>query len=244
MKKIIAANWKMHKLVSEAEEYVNELTKIVNSKNSQTLLFAPFTCLHAIKNKGIEIGAQNLYPASHGAYTGEISADMLKDAGCNWVLIGHSERRHLIGESNEFIAEKADFALNNNLNIVFCIGETLEERDGGKLEEVLKNQLNSLFNKIDKNIEQNRIVIAYEPVWAIGTGKTATSEDIVFSHKVVRNLLTELCPNYKDLFILYGGSVKPDNAKSILGLENVGGLLVGGASLQTKDFALIIAAAD
>ncbi len=248
MNKLIAANWKMFKTMAEAQDMVTELSKILNNTipdNKEVLIFPPFTSIlvTALATKdfnNLSIGAQDIYPRVEGAFTGEISANMIKDCLATWVLTGHSERRHINFENNEFIAKKTKAALQQGLKVVLCIGETLEEREDEQLENILAEQL-SFLNDLSED-DFNNVVIAYEPVWAIGTGKTAKATDITEAHALIRNLLKNITNAYANIKILYGGSVKPENATEILNLANVNGLLVGGASLQANSFAKIILA--
>jgi triosephosphate isomerase len=248
MSKLIAANWKMFKTAPEARETVTGLSSAVTDPGCEVVLFAPFTALaaarEALSMPDAAVGGQNVYPAAEGAFTGEISPSMLLDAGCAWVLTGHSERRHIMNESHEFVGKKTAFALGAGLKVMLCIGETLKERENGQLAAVLARQLESALRDVPESLTADQFAVAYEPVWAIGTGRTATADDIVAAHALVRRLLVTLRGDTgREIRILYGGSVKPDNAGSILGLDNVGGLLVGGASLQVDSFAEIIRAA-
>ncbi len=249
MSKIMAANWKMFKTRAEASSTVSELcAKLTNiPSDRQVLIFVPFTSISdavnaANKSLPLAIGAQNFYPAKDGAFTGEISLSMLADVNTSWVLIGHSERRHIFGEKLDFIEKKAVYALENKFNVVFCIGETLEEREAGKLKEVLKSQLDCL-SLLPSDTNHINFAVAYEPVWAIGTGKVAGPTEILEAHAIVREILKEKMPTQgTNIKILYGGSVKPDNTAEIIGLDNVDGVLVGGASLQAESFAQIVQA--
>ena len=248
MNTLIAANWKMYKTIVEARDTAAALSLAVPQADCDVLIFPPFTALAATREAltlpGAAIGGQDVYPAAEGAFTGEIAPAMLLEAGCEWVLAGHSERRNILGESPDFVGRKTSFALDAGLKVMLCIGETLQEREAGQLAAVLARQLESGLRDVRDTLRADQLSIAYEPVWAIGTGKTATSEDIVASHTVVRNLLTTLRGDTgRDIRILYGGSVKPGNARDILALDNVGGLLVGGASLQVESFVEIIRAA-
>ncbi len=247
MSKLMAANWKMFKTRAEAKATIAELcTKLTSvPSDRQVLIFVPFTSiLEAVNaaNSSIAIGAQNFYPAEEGAFTGEISLPMVKDVEAKWVLVGHSERRHIFGENIEFIEKKASYALENKVNVVFCVGETLDEREGGKLQSVLKAQLDCLA-RLPKEANVESFAVAYEPVWAIGTGKVAGPEEILEAHAMVREILKEkMGTQGADIKILYGGSVKPENTAEIIGLDNVDGVLVGGASLQAESFAKIVQA--
>lgn len=256
MNTIIAANWKMNKTRKEARESVAELSRLIDGavlpENRGVFVFAPFTCIAdaaeaAKTSQKLLIGGQDVYPAAHGAFTGEISPAMLRDAGAEWVLAGHSERRHIIGENDDFVAEKAAFALQNGLSVMLCIGETLQEREDGQLKGVLSRQLTAVANVLKAKelvaTLPETFAVAYEPVWAIGTGKVAGEAEVLDAHAAVRGILEDLLgPVGKQLPILYGGSVKPANAASLLKLDNVDGLLVGGASLEAKSFIQIVTA--
>ena len=252
MQKLMAANWKMFKTSAEARDTAEALCRLLPRElDRDVLIFPPFTALAetaaaVCKCKRVGVGGQNLYPAVEGAFTGEISPAMLRDAGASWVLIGHSERRQIMEESLELVARKTAFSLEQGLKVVLCIGETLEERENGHLESVLAKQLQTALASLTAVTPEN-LAIAYEPVWAIGTGRVAGPAEIVEAHALVRRLVVEnLSPtlgnNAVKVRILYGGSVKPDNATAILALDNVDGVLVGGASLQAESFARIVTA--
>ncbi len=250
MKKLMAANWKMHKTQAEARASVAELMDSIPDlpEDREVAIFAPYTALPIcaslfMDKSGFFLGAQNVYPAANGAFTGEISPAMLRDAGCRYVLTGHSERRALMHESSEFIGKKTAFAINNGLRTVLCIGENLWEREAGKLEEVLATQLDAGLASVSDNVRPDFLAIAYEPVWAIGTGKVAGPAEILETHALVRSLLTKRFPNQgPELRILYGGSVKPENSAEIIALDNVDGVLVGGASLDAQSMRKIVLA--
>lgn len=250
MKKLMAANWKMYKTRREAEETLAGLVKLVGCppNDREVAVFAPFTALDACTGalggaSGFFLGAQDVYPEKEGAFTGEISPAMLLDAGCRLVLTGHSERRHILGESAAFVGRKTAFALDSGLDVVLCVGETLEERESGKLQEVLSAQLAEGLKDVPGNVRPERISIAYEPVWAIGTGKVAGPDEILQAHALTRGLIKEILPaQAHEMRILYGGSVKPDNAGQIIALDNVDGVLVGGASLEAEGFSKIVLA--
>ncbi len=256
MQKLMAANWKMYKTSTQALETTKEFIARVNTESPnlddrEVVVFASATNLSSVlvgkttiqPDFSFAFGAQNFYPAEEGAYTGEISIDMIKAAGAEWVLVGHSERRAYFNESDEFLATKTEFALNNNMRVVFCIGETLEEREAGKLEEVLYTQLKNGLAKLPADYKAEDLAIAYEPVWAIGTGKVASAQDILEAHALVRKILAEiLVEKAQETRILYGGSVKPENAQEIMATENVDGVLVGGASLKADSFSEIVRA--
>ena len=255
MHKIIAANWKMYKNRMEAATTAAEIAAGlpgVLPEGREVVVFPPATAIECVAQafrgqKALTVGAQNFYPAPEGAFTGEVSVDMLRDVGAEWVLAGHSERRHIFGESDEMVARKAVFALSHGMKTMLCIGETLEEREQGHLYAVLERQLTAFFSsKPDAMADDaltGRFVIAYEPVWAIGTGKVAGPGEVREAHGVTRALLEKFMGETgKKLPVLYGGSVKPDNAGALIALDNVDGLLVGGASLEAQSFLQIIGA--
>ena len=250
MRTIIAANWKMNKTRSEAASFAGDLAKrlVWETVPRDVLIFAPFTALadtytgFNIAGNAVEIGAQDVYPETEGAFTGEISPAMIRDCGATWVLTGHSERRHIIHEDNELVAKKTAFALKNGLHVMLCIGETLKERDDGLLESVLEKQISSVASVADPAL-LTHLAVAYEPVWAIGTGKVASENDIAATHGIVRDLLIRhFNADGQEIPILYGGSVKAGNAGKILTLDNVNGVLVGGASLSVESFEQIVRA--
>lgn len=247
-KKIIAGNWKMHKTRAETESFFLELKKIFPTNSTSTLWVAPpFTALSTsvdfVKklHLPIAVGAQNMHESSSGAFTGEISAPMLKEAGCVFSIIGHSERRTIFHESSPQIHAKVSTALKTGLCPLLCIGESLLNRESGKYMDTLIEQLTSALDGIPKK-ELSSIVIAYEPVWAIGTGKTASPEIAERTHVQIREFLSlRFGSSFADLVpILYGGSVSPANVCSIVEKENVDGVLIGGASLDPNTFATII----
>ncbi len=247
MKLLIAGNWKMFKTRAEAAATVTSLVNSLSAlpEQREVVIFAPFTVLSTCaeilaKVPGISLGGQNCYPAVWGAFTGEVSPAMLKDSGCDYVLTGHSERRMLLGETDAFVGEKTAFALSQGIKAVLCVGEQLEERNNGKLQDVLVRQLAAGLADVPDNTSAAELSVAYEPVWAIGTGRVAGPVEITQAHAVVRDYLAMRFPlQGKDIRILYGGSVKPDNAKEIISLDNVNGVLVGGASLQAESFSPI-----
>lgn len=248
-RRIIAGNWKMHNNLSESQNLVTKLVNELNNQNinREVIICPPFTSLTEVSNlldgTKIELGAQNMHFEDKGAFTGEISADMLKSVGCKYVILGHSERRTIFGESDEIINKKIKQALNAGLIPIFCMGETLEQREDGITNDVIKNQVSEGIKELSEE-DVNKIIIAYEPIWAIGTGKTATPEQAQEVHKFIRSLLRE---NFSEntsqnIPILYGGSVKPNNAEDILAKEDIDGALVGGACLDTDSFVSIIKA--
>ncbi|SRR6056297_1264445 len=249
MKRYLAANWKMFKTAEQAHKTAKDIITNIQAKlqtNDEVIIFPPFTALGSvfkvIQNiSQIQLGGQNFYPAEQGAFTGEISPDMLIDAGCTYSIIGHSERRHTFQESNDFVAQKVHMGLEKNLAIILCIGETLDQRQNGLLEKTLNSQLDSVLNNLSPSDIKNRLLIAYEPVWAIGTGKVAQKEDIREAHSLIRSILKKFLEQKSDIIpILYGGSVKSENSSEILSLDNVNGVLVGGASLDAQTFSDII----
>ncbi|MDR2695320.1 MAG: triose-phosphate isomerase [Deltaproteobacteria bacterium] len=249
MPKLMAANWKMYKTAPQARACAEELCRLLPAAPDmrEVLVCPPFTAIAAVAavfagKPGFLTGAQNMYPMEEGAFTGEISPEMLKDAGARWVLTGHSERRGVLGESDEQVGAKTAFALAQGLNVVLCIGETLAQREAGQLEQVLARQIAAGLADVPPSCPPLCLAVAYEPVWAIGTGKVAGPGEILEAHAMVRKLLSDKAGMSRDLRILYGGSVKPDNASEIIGLDNVDGVLVGGASLQAESFSRIVRA--
>jgi triosephosphate isomerase len=248
-KKLIAGNWKMNKTVGEAIDLIDGIkSKLTGNEEAIVLVCPPFVCLEsakqAIAGSAVKLGAQNLYWKDSGAFTGEISADMLLAVGAEYVIIGHSERRQYFGETEETVNLRLNQALAKGLKPIVCIGETLEQREAGKTFDVLKAQLQGGLSGI--SAEQMRgVVLAYEPVWAIGTGKVATKEQAQEAHAYIRSQVAELLgKDTADAAVIqYGGSVKPDNAKELLGQPDVDGALIGGASLDAGDFVAIVTAA-
>ena len=234
MKKYIVANWKMNNDFSDIKPFVKYVKK--NQKDKQGLVVCvPSVMIKSFADtakKDISVGAQNCYFEEKGAFTGEISPKMIKNSGANYVLVGHSERRQIFGETNEMLNEKIKTCLSNGLNVIYCIGETLEEKS--KYKSILKKQIVDGFEEIT---DFSKIIIAYEPVWAIGTGKVATTADISKVHAYIKSVIEE---NYHvQMPVLYGGSVKPSNSKDILALGEVDGVLIGGASLKPEDYVAI-----
>ena len=246
MKKIIAANWKMNETRAQGEALARSVAARIASlpDDRKVVIFPPATALDIVTGASMgrfETGIQNFYPAENGAFTGEISPAMVHDCGGQWALCGHSERRHIFNEPDELISRKVNFALAHDLKVMLCVGETLEERESGHLNAVLMRQLTSALSGQSSETAVSSIAIAYEPVWAIGTGKTAGPAEIKEAHELIRgDLRTMFASACTELPILYGGSVKPSNAHEILGLDNVDGVLVGGASLEAKSFLAII----
>ena len=247
MKKLIAANWKMNKTADEAVSFIKEFRKLVNNeKNVDVVICPPFTALNAVSDKlkksNIKLGAQNMHHENSGAFTGEISPLMLKELGCRYVILGHSDRREM-GETDLLINKKVISALNHQLVPILCIGETHEQRMKDETQDVLENQL----IKCLQNVEYiKNAVIAYEPVWAISRGnpsqKAATKADAEEAHLFIRKLIEGIYDEKtaKETRIIYGGSMKPENAKELLSMKNIDGGLVGNASLDAKSFAEIV----
>ncbi|MBN1380814.1 MAG: triose-phosphate isomerase [Deltaproteobacteria bacterium] len=242
----IAANWKMYKTVGEAVEFVKQLRSLLeNSSDRDVVIAPPFTALQAVgaalKGSDIQLSAQNLHPEEQGAFTGEISAGMLLDVGCRYVIIGHSERRHIFGEEDEFINKKVQTALQHGLKPIFCIGETLEERESGITFDILQRQIGEGLNNVSTD-DIGSVTIAYEPVWAIGTGKTATPKEAQDAQKFIRACVEMFYDpeTAQKAVIIYGGSVKPDNIGELMAQPDVNGALVGGASLDSGSFAKIV----
>ncbi len=242
--RLIAANWKMNKTVKETEEYIKSFIPLVESvKDREILICPPFTSLYSagklLVNSNVKLGAQNCYYEKRGAFTGEISVDMLKELGCEYVIVGHSERRHIFGESDELINKKLTAVLEAGLRPIFCVGEKIEDRNAGMTFKVIETQLKIGLTGIEDFID--RMDIAYEPVWAIGTGVPATPEDAREVHKFIKEFIGNLNHNSLDnTRILYGGSVKPENAKEFMKYEEIEGLLVGTASLDPHSFSHIV----
>ncbi|MEO0019041.1 MAG: triose-phosphate isomerase [candidate division WOR-3 bacterium] len=239
---LIAGNWKMNKGVNEARLFVQELVKRVgDSLNCEVAVFPPFTSIPAVadvlRESHITYGAQNMHWEEKGAFTGEVSPVFLKELGCTYCIIGHSERRHFFGEGDEACNLKVRAAIAYGLRPILCCGETLQERQGGETISVIRRQL----EKGLKGIAQPEFEIAYEPVWAIGTGQNATPEQAQEVHSYIRRWLEDNLPlGAKDVRIIYGGSVKPENVRDLLQEPEIDGVLVGGASLDLDDFVAIV----
>ncbi len=242
---VIAGNWKLHKTIEETRELAEALkTDLADLSDIDIVIAPPFTALPAaaqtLAGSNIAVAAQNCYPVSSGAFTGEVSPSLLKDAGCRLVLIGHSERRQIFGETDAFINSKVKAVLAEALQPVLCIGETLEERQSEQMYDVLTRQLRDGLLGIDR-AAMEQVIIAYEPVWAIGTGVTATNEQAAEAHAFIRGVIQGLYDDAtaQGIRILYGGSVKPDNVDGLMAQEDIDGTLVGGASLKAADFIRI-----
>ena len=245
IKPFVAANWKMFKTPSESVEFVDRLKKKqLDWERVKIILCAPYTSLFEMGNflRGdsfISLGAQNLYWEQEGAFTGEISVEMLKSCGVDWVIIGHSERRTLFSESNKDVCLKACAALQNGLSVIFCVGESLEARKNGNTASVLQRQVTALLSQLNERLLR-MVVFAYEPIWAIGTGLYATSDQIEESHRLIRRIIEkEFIGISGEVPILYGGSVNSGNCRELSEISEVNGFLIGGASLDVHQFAEI-----
>lgn len=246
---IVAGNWKMNCDIPQTYQLLDALKEHDISDEVTVIVAPPFTNLQsanqALLDTEILVAAQNMHQESTGAYTGEVSAAMLKSVGVELVILGHSERRSIFGESNELLVAKVNAALENEMTIIFCFGEELTDRKAGHHFNVVRKQLQEGIFHIEKE-HWNNVILAYEPVWAIGTGETASADQVQEMHQFIRNTLTEYFDTdvSQDVSILYGGSVKPGNAKEIFGKQDVDGGLVGGAALNAADFLAIINAFD
>lgn len=245
--KILIANWKMNSTLVEAMQAIKQLriNFLRQPVACEVVVCPPFTLLRDMAEKipgtSIKLGGQNCHHEVNGAFTGEISAQMLRDMTCEYVILGHSERRTYLNESNELISKKAKAAIENKLTAIICVGETMYERDNDLTNIVIREQL---LHSIPENASENNIIIAYEPVWAIGSGKIPTAQQIEQTHQYIRQVVKEALPQFKNVpKVVYGGSTSPDNAKSLLGINGVDGLLVGKASLDPKQFWKMIESA-
>lgn len=245
-KPFIAGNWKLHKTISEAVQLTKKIHKKVNKeKETEIVIIPPFTALSEVKKvlskSQILTGAQDVFWEESGAYTGEIAPSMIKDAGCDFVVVGHSERRQYFGDTDEHINKKIKAALNAGLFSIMCLGESLEERENNETFNKIKKQVSQGLKDLEADQIKN-VIIAYEPIWAIGTGRTATPEQAEEVHAFIRNQLTEMGGKETSscAIILYGGSVKPKNAFSLIKEKNINGALIGGASLKADSFVDII----
>ena len=244
-RKVIAGNWKMNMLPNETIKMIDELAPLVKDTNNEVILCVPYTdlfyALLTAQETNIKIGAQNMHWEENGAYTGEVSGKMLKSIGVQYVIIGHSERRQYFAETDETVNKKIKAAFANDLKPIVCVGETLEQKNQGLTEEIITNQTKLALEGLTNDQVQNTIV-AYEPIWAIGTGKTATSEDANNSIKAIRNKIAEIYGNdvAENVIIQYGGSVKSSNAKELFSTSDIDGALVGGASLKAEEFSKIV----
>lgn len=243
---LLAGNWKMHKTVKESVVLVEDLNREIGKVfDREVVVCPPFTSLHPVskilEGTTIKLGAQDLYWEEKGAFTGEVSPGMLREAGCNYVIIGHSERRKYFGETDETVNKKVKAAIETGLDPIMCVGETLEQREAGKTRSVVEEQVRGGLKGLTST-QAEKLVIAYEPIWAIGTGKTDTPPEADATIKTIRNVLASLFGDEcaERIRILYGGSVKADNIDSFMREKNIDGALVGGASLEAAGFARII----
>lgn len=246
---IIVGNWKMYKTAKEAVRFLKEFAPLIKNAIAKTYLAVPFTVIEAaakhVKEDSISIGAQNMHDATEGAFTGEIAAEMLLEAGAKFVVLGHSERRKLFHEDNAFINRKVHRALLAGLQPILCVGETLAQREGGETAELLVSQISEGLTGVTAE-QLERIILAYEPVWAIGTHQSATPEMAEEAHQICRNAIAKVWSeeSAKKISILYGGSVKPETSLALLREPDIDGLLVGGASLSAENFSKIVNAAN
>ncbi len=244
-KPIIAGNWKMNKTPSEAITLINELKPLVKDADVEVVVCVPFVCIpavsEALKGTNIKLGAQNMHWEESGAYTGEVAPGMLKELGVEYVIIGHSERREYFAETDETVNKKVLSAFSHGITPIVCVGETLEQREEGVTKELVEKQTKAALSGLDKE-EVEKIVIAYEPIWAIGTGKTASSEDANEVIGYIRSVIADIYGNdvAQKVRIQYGGSMKPENAAELMAMPEIDGGLVGGASLKAEDFAKIV----
>ena len=244
-KKVIAGNWKMNMLPNEAMAFIESISPLVKDTKDEVILCVPYTDLFysllTAQGTNIKIGAQNMHWEEKGAYTGEVSGKMLKSIGIEYVIIGHSERRQYFAETDETVNKKIKAAFENELKPIVCVGESLEQKENGQTDEIITSQTQKALEGLTKEQVKNTI-IAYEPIWAIGTGKTATSEDANNSIKSIRNKISEIYGSdvAEEVIIQYGGSVKPSNAKELFETSDIDGALIGGASLKVEDFAKIV----
>jgi triosephosphate isomerase (TIM) len=248
-KPMMAANWKMNKTLREAQEYTAALLpRAADAEGVDVAVFAPFTCLHEVarmaEDSAVIAGAQNFYYEDSGAFTGEVSAPMLLDVRARAAIVGHSERRELFGETDDMVARKAARAVEAGLLPIVCVGETKEERDAGGMWDKCSGQVRRVMEELGDDVDGESIVFAYEPIWAIGTGDTATPDDCQDAIGRIRELLEELQGDgfADEVRILYGGSVKPDNVAEIMAQKDVDGALVGGASLEVESFMELVEA--
>lgn len=245
-KPIIAGNWKMNNTIAATKALITDLLPLVKDAKCDVVICTPYTDLatavEMTKGSNVKVGAENVHWAEKGAFTGEISADMLLELGVEYVIIGHSERRQYFGETDQTVNMRVKTALAKGLRPIVCVGETLEEREGGKVEEVLVRQTTEALKDV-ASADLDRVVIAYEPVWAIGTGKTATAEVANDTIKIIRDTVRNLyCANCAEnkVRIQYGGSMNPKNVKELMAMPEIDGGLIGGASLKAVDFSLVV----
>lgn len=245
-KPLIAGNWKMNTTLRSAVQLAQGIHREVREVEDVEILVCPpaiylLDVIDSLADSNIKVGAQNLHWEDSGAFTGEVSGAMLKDVGCTYVIVGHSERRNIFGESNEVVSKKVRAALRSDLMPILCVGELLEDRERGATESVVRDQLLAVTEKLTDD-EMSRVVIAYEPVWAIGTGRTATPEQANEVHKFIRKRIENKFGHSlaRDIRIIYGGSVRPDNIKALMAAPDIDGVLVGGASLNVEHFSKIV----
>lgn len=243
-KSVIIGNWKMNKNFDDAKALVNDILSKELDENVEKVICVPFLYVTEIKkmlsNSSVELGVQNMYFEENGAFTGEVSPTMLKSCGVDYVIIGHSERRTIFNESDEMVNKKVKSALNHDLTPILCCGETLTEREEKKEKQIIQNQIKNALLEITKE-EISKVIIAYEPIWAIGTGLTASSEDAEDMVKYIREILSDLYGEVSEkVRIQYGGSVKPNNVKELMSKENIDGALVGGACLDAESFSKLV----
>jgi len=244
-KKIVAGNWKMNNGLQETEILINELLAETNHSGCEVMVAPSFvslkTAIDSLNDNDIEVVSQNVHQSNDGAYTGEVSAKMLSSIGIKTTIIGHSERREYFSETHEILKNKVDISLQNSIKIIFCFGEELKDRKTNNHFNIISNQISeSLFHL--SSSDWDNIILAYEPIWAIGTGETASSDQVQEMHSFIRNFIAQKYSNElaQKISILYGGSVKPNNAKEIFSMKDVDGGLIGGASLKSKDFFSIV----
>jgi triosephosphate isomerase len=244
-KAVIAGNWKMNKTVSESVELISDLKSLIADVIDVEIVVAPpflaiYHVAQEVKGLNIHVSAQDVFWEEEGAYTGAVSSKMLSDVGCEYVIIGHSERRQYFGETDETVNKKIQSSLQHGLTPIFCVGETLQQREAGETFSIIETQVRRGLSGLSAS-DMEDVIIAYEPVWAIGTGRTATGEQAEEVHSFIRKLLKEIYKDTADsIRILYGGSVKPDNIDGLMTKPNIDGALVGGASLKADDFARIV----
>jgi triosephosphate isomerase (TIM) len=245
-KPLIAGNWKMNLNIEDSVKLVNSLKELVSDVKDREILVCPsFTCLKDVNSivsgTNIKLGSQNICYEDKGAFTGEISASMLKEVGCSYAIVGHSERRHVFHENNDMINLRVKNGIKNGLKIILCVGETLEQREADETTEIIIEQVQIGLKDVSAE-DMFNVVIAYEPVWAIGTGKTASSEQAQEIHAMIRNLIKDIFNENisSSVRILYGGSVKPSNIKELMEQEDIDGALVGGAALEAQGFSEIV----
>jgi len=245
-KMMIAGNWKMNMLRHQARELTQEIILGIGDvkEGVDVILAPPFTVLDIvgglIAGSRVMLAAQNVFWEDRGAFTGEISPAMLMDAGCKWVIVGHSERRGILGETDSVVRKKIKASLDDGLNVIVCVGETLQEREVGKTIKIIQSQVESALMDLELDDPQ-RLVIAYEPVWAIGTGKNATPQEAEYVHATIREITGSIFPQYSErIRIIYGGSVNGDNIEELLHMDNIDGALIGGAGLDADSFIKIV----